>query len=61
MERITVTIPEAVRLTGISRTAIYKLIGERTLDSVKIGKRRLITTASLRRVFDVAGPDQRAS
>ena len=51
MERITVTIPEAVRLTGVSRTAIFRLIRDQSIDSIKVGKRRLVTTASLRRFF----------
>ena len=52
MERITVTIMDATRLTGVSRTAIYELIRQKKLDSLKPGKRRLITMSSLMRFFD---------
>lgn len=52
MEPITVTIAEAVRVTGVSRTAIYALIRQRSLESVKVGKRRLVKTRSIRQLFE---------
>lgn len=52
MERIAVSIQEAVRLTCLSRTAIFALIRDGRLDAPKIGKRRFVTTDSLRRLFE---------
>ncbi len=50
MEPITVTVPDACRITSIGMTKIYELIGEGRLKAVKIGRRTLITTESIRRL-----------
>ena len=44
---LAVTIKEGVRLTGISRTRIYELIGQNRLEAVKAGRRTLLRVASL--------------
>jgi excisionase family DNA binding protein len=44
---VWVTPNEAVRLTGIGRTLIYRLIRDRTLKSIKLGGKRLISFASI--------------
>jgi excisionase family DNA binding protein len=44
---IACTIPDAVRVSGISRTSIYGALKEGRLSAVKCGKRTLITYASL--------------
>lgn len=41
-------IPTAVALTGISRSAIYRLAGEGHIRLMKIGSRTLVDMASLR-------------
>jgi excisionase family DNA binding protein len=41
------SVVEAGRLLSISRSRIYELMNEGALDSRKLGKRRLITTASI--------------
>ena len=48
-EAITVRIPEAVRLTGLSRSRIYLLIAQGDIESVKVGRTRLIRIDSLKR------------
>lgn len=48
MEPISVRIPEAVRLTGLSRSRIYELMKSRDIEYVKVGSSTLILTASLR-------------
>jgi excisionase family DNA binding protein len=48
---ITVTITEARRLSGLSNTTVYKLIGEGSLAIVKVGTRTLVTFESLRRLL----------
>jgi excisionase family DNA binding protein len=46
-ERVTCTVPEALRVTGIGRTKLYELIGRESLRTLKIGRRRLIVIESL--------------
>lgn len=48
---IAVTIPEARRLSGLGYTTIWKLIGEGTLQTVHVGRRRLILYNSLLRLL----------
>jgi excisionase family DNA binding protein len=49
-EPLTVTIKEAVRVSGLSRTSIYRLISERRLAVVKVAKRTLISYSALKSV-----------
>jgi excisionase family DNA binding protein len=51
-EPITTTIGDFCRLTGLGRSTIYELLGDGRLDSVKIGKRRLILLDSYRRLIE---------
>jgi excisionase family DNA binding protein len=44
---ILVTVPEAIRLTGLGRTKIFELIREAKLKSVTVGRRRLIRFDSI--------------
>lgn len=50
IEPISVRIPMAVELTGLSRTRIYALIKTRDLETVKVGASTLIPLESLRRL-----------
>ena len=50
VEPIWVSIEEAKRMTSFSRTTLYKLIGEGTIDSAKIGKRRVVSTLSIKKL-----------
>jgi len=47
--KIAVTIPEAVAMTGIGRTSLYKLFGEGKLQPRKSGKRTLLLVEDLER------------
>jgi len=49
---ITAPIGEFCRLSGIGRTRIYELIGGGSLDSITIGRRRLIVIDSYRRLIE---------
>ncbi|MBU1607184.1 MAG: helix-turn-helix domain-containing protein [Alphaproteobacteria bacterium] len=53
-EPISYNISEAVRVSGLSRTTLYKLIHEKRLEKRKIGKRTLIPAASLRALIEGA-------
>jgi len=44
---LAVTIREAVRISGMSRTRIYELIRARRLEAIKAGRRTLILMQSL--------------
>ena len=48
---ISVSIVEAAKMTGLSRSRIYELINEERLRSVLIGKRRLVPVSALRQLI----------
>ena len=45
--RLSYSVPEAARATGLGKTTLYGLIGSGDLPSSKIAGRRLIATADL--------------
>lgn len=49
LEPISVRIPEAVRLTGLSRSRLYELMKNGDIEFVKVGSSTLILVESLRR------------
>jgi excisionase family DNA binding protein len=48
---LTVTVAEARRLTGLGLTSLWELIAKKKLESVRVGRRRLIVFESLRRLL----------
>lgn len=44
---IAVTIPDAVKLSGMSRTSIYEALKRQDITAVKAGRRTLISFADL--------------
>jgi excisionase family DNA binding protein len=48
MEAVSTTIKGASDLTGLGKTKIYELIAEGKLATVKIGRRTLVKTDSIR-------------
>jgi excisionase family DNA binding protein len=48
MEKLSVTVPEAVGLTGIGRSSLYKIAGEGKITLRKQGRRTLILVADLK-------------
>jgi excisionase family DNA binding protein len=44
-----VGVPEAVRLSGLSRSTLYKEMQEGRLGAIKMGRRRLIRLSELHR------------
>lgn len=48
LEPISVKIPEAVRLTGLSRSRIYELMKSGDIEFAKVGSSTLIIVHSLR-------------
>jgi len=47
-------VAEASHVTGIGRTTLYKLMGDGSLSSVKIGNRRLIPASALQAILQAA-------
>jgi len=47
MKPVTVTVENALRLSGLGRTKLYELMNQGRLKTVKIGRRRLVVFASL--------------
>lgn len=50
MNPILTSIADAGQMLSIGRCTIYRLISEGKLETVKIGRRNLITLASIRRL-----------
>jgi hypothetical protein len=48
---IAVTIPHAMRLSGVGRSLLYERIKSGELETVKVGKRKLVLFASLERLL----------
>jgi excisionase family DNA binding protein len=51
---VTVTVSNALRLSGIGRTTLYKLIKEGKIRTTTIGRRRLVVYASLEELAHAA-------
>jgi excisionase family DNA binding protein len=51
---LLVSIKEARRLIGVSNTRIYDLINDGSLETVRIGTRRLIRYSSLQRLAEAS-------
>jgi predicted DNA-binding transcriptional regulator AlpA len=47
-EPLTVTVPNACRITGLCNTSIYRLMNEKRIETVRVFGRRLIVFASLK-------------
>ncbi|GLK44483.1 MULTISPECIES: helix-turn-helix domain-containing protein [Novosphingobium] len=54
MEPLTLTIDDTKKAIGLGRTKIYDLIGQGKLETVKVGRRTLVKTASIRALVDQA-------
>jgi excisionase family DNA binding protein len=52
MEKLAVTIPEAVELSGLGRSTLYKMFREGRLRPRKAGKRTLIVLEDLKRLVE---------
>lgn len=54
MEPLTITIEGTRRATGLGTTKIYELMNEGRLKTVKVGRRTLVKTDSIRALVDQA-------
>lgn len=49
---ITATVSEFCQISGIGRSLVYEMLADGRLDSILIGKRRLIVLDSYRRLVE---------
>lgn len=55
-ERLAYSIPDAAWVLGdISQNHVRNLIKDKALDRVEIGRRVMVTTASIRRLLETGG------
>jgi excisionase family DNA binding protein len=47
MTPIALTVADTVKLLGVGKTTIYRLLSEERLSAIKIGRRTLILMASI--------------
>lgn len=52
MIQFTASIAEAAKALGLGRTSIYALINEGRLETIKIGRRRLVKVESIQRLAE---------
>ena len=52
MEPLTVTIEGAKKVLGIGTTKLYELINDGQISAVKLGRRTLVRTDSIREFVD---------
>ena len=52
MEKLLLTVREAADVLSVSRSRAYELIYAEQLDSVKIGRSRRVSLASVRRLAE---------
>lgn len=50
MEALAVSINDAAKALGLGRTSIYAMIADGRLEAFKLGRRRLVTTESIRKL-----------
>ena len=49
---LAIRITDAAKALSIGRTTVYQLINDGTLQTIKVGRRRLILTQSIRQLCD---------
>ncbi len=52
VEPLTVGVPLACKLLGVSNATMYRLIADSSLETVKIGRRRMIRYSSLKTLVE---------
>ncbi|WP_375429051.1 helix-turn-helix domain-containing protein [uncultured Sphingomonas sp.] len=51
---LAISIKDATRVLGVGRTTVYGFIGAGRLQTIKLGRRTLVSTASIRKLVDSA-------
>lgn len=55
VEKVGYTVPEWCHAAGLSRSTLYELIADGKVQSVSVGRRRIITTTPAEFLASVAG------
>ncbi|MEP7349842.1 MAG: helix-turn-helix domain-containing protein [Sphingorhabdus sp.] len=50
MELLAISINDTAKALGIGRSSVYSLLKSGRLDAIKIGRRTLLTTESIKRL-----------
>ena len=53
---VTVSVPEAASILGISRSLGYQLVADGEIPSIKVGKRIIVPTEALRAMLRTVAP-----
>jgi excisionase family DNA binding protein len=53
MENLVVSVAEAMKMTRLGMTKVYELINDGKLQTVKVGRRRLVKVDSIKRLLNV--------
>lgn len=53
--RLTLTVPEAAAMLGISRAHAYELVARKELAAVRLGRRVLVPRRAIERLLEDAG------
>lgn len=53
LKPITVTVDNAIKISGLGRTKLYELINQGKLKTTTIGRRRLVVYSSLEELANV--------
>ena len=57
--RLAISIDEAVTVSGLGRSSVYQLMNSGEIETAKIGKRRLVLVASLKKLIEHANAAKR--
>lgn len=57
-QRMTCTVREACQASGLGKTKLYELIGNGRLDTMRVGRRRLVKVQSLSGLLSVGADAQ---
>lgn len=57
MDPLAISINETTKVLGIGRTSVYAFIGAGRLRTLKLGRRTLVSTASIRQLVERAAED----
>ncbi len=53
MQAVSTSVKNAAFLIGIGRTKVYELINQGKLETISVGRRRLVKTSSIRALVEM--------